>query len=316
MDSIVALTLNHMGDVLFTEPAITAIKAGMPNSRLIVVTSPESRPVLSAHPAIDELWTRRRGFRGTIRLAMRLRQVRPSIVVSFSPSSFGLALAAFLSGAPKRIGFAVRPVIQRLFTTSIPFQHDRHVVFDYLTLAELAGGKMHRPQPRLFLNQVERSDGLQWLDLHGCNGQEAPLGCHPFSSVEQKEWPLPKFASVLKWAKDVFGWKPVIFGSPCERAEAQWLAEEVGGINAVGTLSLRQFIAVVSWCVGFVGGDSGPIHIAAALGVPALALFGPTDPTRTAPLGERVRVVRAPTQDIGALEVATVLKAAKELWES
>jgi ADP-heptose:LPS heptosyltransferase len=147
---IAVLTLNHIGDVLFTEPAITALRAGYPTDRLVVITSGEGQAVLANHPAIDALWVRERTLTGWWRLVKRLRKIAPSLVVSFSPSSFGLALAAFLSGASKRFGFSVRPVQWRFFTTALPFRSERHVADDYLALAEAAGGKREAAPPAPF----------------------------------------------------------------------------------------------------------------------------------------------------------------------
>jgi ADP-heptose:LPS heptosyltransferase len=311
---IIVLTLNHIGDVLFTEPAITALRAGYPTDRLVVITSGEGQAVLADHPAIDALWVRERTLMGWWRLVKRLRKIAPSLVVSFSPSSFGLALAAFLSGASKRFGFSVRPVQWRFFTTALPFRSERHVADDYLALAEAAGGKGKRRLPRLFLTDDEREQAYQTLRTLGWDGTTPLLGCHPFSSVTRKEWGDDNFAALLLWARERYGFRPIIFGSPAERDRAERLAVQVQGISAAGKLSLRAFIAAASWCAAFVGGDSGPVHIAAALGVPTLALYGPTDPQRTGPLGERVAVVQSPTGTMRDLAVAAAQSAAERLW--
>jgi len=311
---IIVLTLNHIGDVLFTEPAITALRAGYPTDRLVVITSPEGQAVLANHPDIDALWVRERTLMGWWRLVKRLRKIAPSLVVSFSPSSFGLALAAFLSGASKRFGFSVRPVQWRFFTMALPLQIQRHVVDDYLALAEAAGGKGKRRLPRLFLRDDEREQAYQALRTLGWDGTTPLLGCHPFSSVTRKEWGDDNFAALLLWARERYGFRPIIFGSPAERDRAEQLAAQVQGISAAGAFSLRGFIAAASWCAAFVGGDSGPVHIAAALGVPTLALYGPTDPQRTGPLGERVAVVQSPMGTMRDLAVAAAQSAAERLW--
>jgi ADP-heptose:LPS heptosyltransferase len=311
---IAVLTLNHIGDVLFTEPAITALRAGYPTDRLVVITSGEGQAVLANHPAIDALWVRERTLTGWWRLVKRLRKIAPPLVVSFSPSSFGLALAAFLSGASKRFGFSVRPVQWRFFTTALPFRSERHVADDYLALAEAAGGKRERRLPRLFLTDDEREQAYQTLRALGWDGTTPLLGCHPFSSVAHKEWGDENFAALLAWASNRWSFRPIIFGSPAERDRAERLAVQVQGISAAGKLSLRAFIAAASWCAAFVGGDSGPVHIAAALGVPTLALYGPTDPQRTGPLGERVAVVQSPTGTMRDLAVAAAQSAAERLW--
>jgi len=304
--TIVALTLNHIGDVLFTEPAITALRAGYLTDRLVVITSPEGQAVLANHPAIDALWVRKRTLTGRWQLVGRLRKTAPRLVVSFSPSSFGLALAAFLSGAPQRFGFSVRPVRRRFFTTALSFRLERHVADDYLALADGAGGKGERRLPRLFLTDDEREHAHQTLRALGWDGTTPLLGCHPFSSVTRKEWGDENFSAFLLWARERYGFHPIIFGSLAEQDRAERLTAQVQGISAAGKLSLRVFIAAASWCAAFIGGDSGPVHIAAALGVPTLALYGPTDPQRTGPLGEQVVVVQSPTGTMRDLAVVAV----------
>ncbi len=313
-ETIVVLTLNHIGDVLFTEPAIAALRAGYPTARLIVFTSPEGKALLTNHPAVDALQVRERGMRGWGQLVKQLREIAPSFVVVFSPSSFGLALAAMLSGAPKRFGFSFRPVHRYLFTTALPLRMERHVVDDYLALAEAAGGKVERRIPRLFLTDDERVKAHEALRALGWDGTTLLLGCHPFSSVIRKEWGESNFAKLLVWAREHWGFHPIVFGSPTERSRAEKLAMQAGGLSAAGNFSLRAFLAAVSWCAAFVGGDSGPVHIAAAMGVPTLALYGPTDPLRTGPLGKQVAVVRSATGTMQDLAVEAVQSTAELLW--
>ncbi|MFA0732910.1 MAG: hypothetical protein LKKZDAJK_002801 [Candidatus Fervidibacter sp.] len=314
-ETVAILTLNHIGDVLFTEPAIAALRAGHPTARLVVATSPEGQAVLANHPAIDALWVRERTLTGWWQLVRRLRKAAPCLVVSFSPSSFGLALAAFLSGAPERFGFSVRPVQRRFFTTALPFQLERHVADDYLALAEMAKGKGERHIPHLFLTDDEREQAYQTLRALGWDGTTPLLGCHPFSSVAKKEWGDDNFAKLLTWARERWSFCPIIFGGPAEQSRAERLAAQVQGISAAGKLPLRAFIAAASWCAAFVGGDSGPVHIAAALGIPTLALYGPTDPQRTGPLGEQVAVLPSPTGMMHDLAIVTVQRAAERVWK-
>ncbi|MGQ9462630.1 MAG: glycosyltransferase family 9 protein [Candidatus Fervidibacter sp.] len=312
-ERVAILTLNHIGDVLFTEPAIAALRAGYTNATLIVVTSPEAKAVLANHPAIDELWERERTFVGWVRLTLQLRALSPSLVVSFSPSSLRLALASFLSGSPKRFGFSFRPVLKHLFTKTLPFQMERHVVDNYLALAEAAGGRIKRRTPRLFISDEELKIAREKLLKLGWDGLTPLLGCLPFSSVTRKEWGDNNFADLLTWAKKQFGFCPIVFGGGGEKNRAEQIAKQVDGISAAGVLPLRIFIAAASFCTAFIGGDSGPVHLAAALGIPTLVLYGPTDPKRTGPLGERVMIVRSPIGNLKGLPIADVQKRLETL---
>jgi len=213
MSALLVLTLHHIGDVLFTEPAIAALKAGHPEKPLLVVTSQEGEAVLKGHPAIDQLWVRVRTVRGFGRLLRWLRQHRATAAVSFSPSSLGLALATLLSGAKRRFGFTFRFHVSIFFTDKLPMQPQRHVVDDYLALAKAAGGKKERRIPRLFLRPEEEAWGREWLRAQGWDETTPLLGCHPFSSVASKEWGLTNFAILLQWVWKELGWLPIVFGS-------------------------------------------------------------------------------------------------------
>jgi len=311
--SVAILTLNHIGDVLFTEPAIAALRAGYPDAPLVVITSPEGQAVLKNHPAIDALWVRGKSVLGWWRTVKWLRKNKPAVAVSFSPSSLGLALCAFASGAKARYGFAFRPLLPLFFSARLPMNPRRHVVDDYLALAEAAGGKAERRTPKLFVTEEERTQARKRLLELGWDNSKPLWGFHPFSSVARKEWGIENFAALVNWLRERWEFVPVIFGSSLERERAQLLAEKTGAIVAAGSLSLREFIAAVSWCDAFVGGDSGPTHIAAALGVPTLALFGPTDPNRSGPLGTQVVVLRSPTGEMGDIPFDAVCEAVANL---
>lgn len=196
---------------------------------------------------------------------------------------------------------------------SLPFDPKRHIVDDYLRLAEAAGGKPVRRQPWLFVRSEERLHAYQRLQELGWDGTTLLVGCHPFSSVARKEWVMDNFVALLHRLRRVFEFQPIIFGSSAERNRAEQLAQQVDGLVAAGALTLREFIAAATWCNGFIGGDSGPTHIAAALGVPTVALFGPTDPARTGPLGSQVTVIHSPTGDMRDISLEAVWMAAEIL---
>ncbi|MCS7264091.1 MAG: glycosyltransferase family 9 protein [Armatimonadetes bacterium] len=309
---VAALTLNHIGDVLFIEPAITSLKFGYPNARLIVLTSSEGKAILTNHPDIDEILIRQRNMKGWLEATKTLRSQAPELVVSFSPSSLGLALCAFLSGSAKRYGFAFRPMLSLLFTETLKLNHQSHFVDNYLALAELAGGRVERRQPKLFVTDKERLQAKESLKGLGWDGLKPLWGFHPFSSVPRKEWGWENYAELIKLMQKEWEFVPIIFGGPKESKRAKELAQ-TQAIFAVGALSLREFIAAVTWCDVFIGSDSGPTHIAAVLGIPTLALFGPTDPERFKPLGTQVTIVCSPTSCMGDISVEMTMKELTKL---
>lgn len=104
------------------------------------------------------------------------------MAICFSPSSFGMAVAAWVSGATKRYGFSYRPIIRGFFTDVISFQYNLHIVHDNLRLATSAGGRIVRITPKIYLNADELAEGRAWIEKFGLKNARI-VGCHPFAST-------------------------------------------------------------------------------------------------------------------------------------
>ena len=140
------------------------------------------------------------------------------------------------------------------------------------------------------------------------------LAVSPVAATHPKTWPAERFAALVAAATapggPCAGWRVALFGSPADRiAVAPLVATLSQALLIFDEPDLLTVHAALARCAGFVGNDSGLAHLAAAGGVPALALFGPTDPVRYAPWGAQCRAVRAPDGDIANLTVETVLEA-------
>ncbi|MCS7222931.1 MAG: glycosyltransferase family 9 protein [Armatimonadetes bacterium] len=314
--TIAAFSLNHIGDVLFTEPALYALKAGYPQGQLVVITSAAGAEVLRCQPYVDQVLCRRRGFWGFLDLLVTVRRLKPDIAVAFSPSSLAIGAAVRLSGARLTAGFNARPIMSRLFTKSLPFHKDRHIVEDNLALVELVGGKRLRHLPQLFSTQQEISWSDRWLSEQGLS-QYNLIGCQPFASTQKRLWDMSQWARFLLKLSHLSNYRVIIFGGQEVRKEGERLSRETGAINAAGSLTVRQFIAVVRRCFAFVGLDSGPTHLAAAAGVPTLVLYGPATrgPVRAGPLGTVVAALSGEKNTWNGMTPEKVWSALTDLIE-
>jgi ADP-heptose:LPS heptosyltransferase len=110
----------------------------------------------------------------------------------------------------------------------------------------------------------------------------------PGTNWATKRWPVERFAALVKPLQERFGLQPVVGGAACDLA----LGEQIGGINLAGRTSLRQVVALLERAAVVNANESGPMHIAAALGRPLVTLFGPTNPIRTGPFGRPESVLR------------------------
>lgn len=134
------------------------------------------------------------------------------------------------------------------------------------------------------------------------------VALHPGSGGAAKCWPADRFGALAKGLAAA-GWTPLLIAGPADQeAIAGALAAAGDETMVVRGLSVGVLATLLRRCAGYVGNDSGVSHLAGPLGVPALALFGPTDPAVWAPLGRRVRVLRAPDGRLAALPVAAVLE--------
>ncbi len=161
--------------------------------------------------------------------------------------------------------------------------------------------------PELDLSGEARAGARARLRALGIQGQ--PVAVHPGSGGEAKKWPADRFADVIRRLR-AEGREVVAVLGEADRAEAEMLARELAGLPVLDRLPLTELAAVLCECAAYLGNDSGITHLAAAVGLPVTALFGPTDPETWAPRGRGgVRVLRAPEGELERLEIAVVWDA-------
>jgi heptosyltransferase II len=221
------------------------------------------------------------------------------------PNSFDAALAAWMARIPRRIGYR-RDGRGWLLTEAIPppepGEIPRHERFYYLELLRRAG-VIHEYPPcadiRLDGCEAARAAGLDALRAAGLLGRGAPVvGVSPGAAYgDAKRWLPERFAETALVVARAHGASVALFGAAAERelCESQATAIRADGVtvrNFAGETTLRQFIDLTAACRVFLTNDSGAMHIASALGVPTVAVFGATDDTTTGPTGVCARVVR------------------------
>lgn len=335
--STVIRSPNWIGDGIMSLPAIRAFKEHFPDERLVVAAKRYLADIFLNIPEIDEIvplpdrWTPRACF-SSLR---EFRQRRFDRGILFT-NSFSSALFFRLAGVGSSAGYS-RDGRGWLLGERVPSGPDRgHQQYYYLQIIEhLAGSGPAREFPAtLVVSAAESAWADAWLREQGLDRDGALLAVSSVAAFGgAKAWPPDRFRELIgTWAADHARGAVLLLGAPAERERiavvAAGLPENVR--NLAGLLSLRQSIAVLSRCRLFVGNDSGMMHIAAALGLPLVAVFGPTEPGRTAPLASRFRLLHhgadcAPCQHrqcpsdhrcMTSVGVAEVLAAAGELWEA
>lgn len=280
---------NWIGDAVMSLPAIRAIRGIFPRAHIAVLAKPWVADVYARESSIDAVLPYA-GSRREIAARLRAEAFDAAILLQ---NAFDAALVAWMAGIPVRIGYD-RDARGLLLTHPIPVPEPgdipRHERFYYLELLRRAGLMERFP-----VSDAIRLDGIDAARASGAAhlsrlGIDAPvIGISPGAAFgSAKRWPAGRFAQV---ARDFP--RALLFGSAAERDLCDTIAAGVpGALNLAGRTTLCEFIDLASVCRLFLTNDSGAMHIASALGVPTVTIFGATDDTTTGPTGPLARVVR------------------------
>jgi heptosyltransferase-2 len=323
---------NWIGDAVMTTPALGAIRETFPQAELVMAANPIIAELFSPHPFIDRVLVfdkknSHQGVVGFLKFCHEVRKERFDMAILLQ-NAIEAGIIAFFAQIPVRAGY--RTDGRRLLLThSVPVgEHERRIHHtDYYAhmLAELG----IRGQSRKLVLGCTSSETAWARDLlpEGKNWIAVNPGA-AFGSA--KRWLPERFAAVADAIVREYDANILLTGSSGEVGIGKEIEEilQARPLNLIGQTSVRQLMAVLSLCRLVITNDSGPMHVAAALGIPLVALFGSTDHTTTSPLTPNFRIVRkdiacAPClkrtcpKDHACMEAITVedvLNAVRELY--
>jgi heptosyltransferase-2 len=300
--NILVLRYRFIGDTILTVPFLRNLRRAEPEARIVWVVAPGSSEVVRGIPYVDELlfWdpvTIHADSRGTHRTwgdkigfvrELRRRNFDKVYVLKRSLSS---ALIGFFSGARERVGFATEGR-GLLLTRQVPYRHDRHEVENFLAVLTADGVPVLDDFLECWSTRDEREEVTALLQSHGVAEGEKLVALHPFAASTHRGWHLEDFAALSRLLEGE-GYRPLLIGAPGDRDA---LAPMRGlfapsCLDLVGAMKLRVTMALLQRVDLFVGNDSGVMHLAAAAGIPLVALFGPQSPGRFGPWSTRARVI-------------------------
>ena len=278
---ILVVRLGAMGDIVHALPAVAWLKQSHPDSLLTWLVEPRWAPLLEDNPYVDRVvLLRRQSFAGLAETRRELREAHYDFAVDFQ----GLLKSAMAGSAahPKQyFGFhqsQVRERLAALFYSHKTLSRAAHVVDRNLELAQACGGGGVHSMERLFPLPAGRAEG------------ELPPGdfvlASPLAGWKSKQWPIAHYRDLAAILRRELGVPLVLDGPP----GAGFAAAEAAIPHHS---SLPGLIYATRRAAAVVGVDSGPLHLAAALGRPGMALFGPTDPARNGPYGDSLQVLRS-----------------------
>jgi heptosyltransferase-2 len=296
---------NWVGDAIMALPTLRAIRQRHADAHISIVARPYVADIYRDQQVCDELIHydpsgEHRGWSGRERLAADLR-ARKFDVALLLQNAFDAAWLAWRAQIPQRIGYA-RDARSLLLTNAIPVpkpgEIPPHEKFYYLELLRRAGWLDQLPdEPHITLRvpDASRQRAARILLEAGSRPHAARIAVGAGASYgSAKCWPPDRFAKALNALLSHTDADVILFGTPGELPVSAAIADELQRppINLTGKTPIADLPALLSQCHLFLGNDSGAMHVAAAVGLPVVAIFGPTDPHGTAPVTPRLTIVQ------------------------
>ncbi len=304
---ILLIKPSSLGDVTHALPILEGLRTRFPNAQISWQVSDKLAGLVEGHPALDEVIPFARKYYGRIgrspratvdfcRYVIDLRRRRFDLVVDLQ-GLFRSGFFAWASRAKTRIGPAQSRECAWIFYNH-PFTVDdpnAHAVDRYWAVAEILGFEHEPKRFRLPIGEEDRSKVTDLLKAGGIEPAAGYAVVFPGARWETKVWPADRFAAVVDRLGEEFGLATVVAGSPDEQAACRAVIKhsksDLPLLDVCGRTTLREASALIEGARLAVTNDSGPMHMADAVGTPLIAVFGPTNPNRTGPYHQRDGVV-------------------------
>ena len=334
--NILIIKPSSLGDIVLALPALCALRRGFPDARISWLVRPEFAPLLEGHCCsvetilfnrkfLGKAWYNRRAFASLLSLVRRLRRSRFDAVIDLQ-GLFRTASLGWLSGCKRRFGMATaREFASVFYTEKVAQDHDSiHLVDYYLKIVSYLVSREVYLEPRFALQASRDAVDSVGRLLTSCGISAGNYVVFvPGSAHGDKCWPVERFAALADKISSQFGLPIVAVGTESEKGIVEKIKDltEVPIANFAGVTSLAELIALLKAARLVVSNDTGPGHIAAALGVPLAMMFSWSNPARIAPYGRSECMVAAepysrpagikssdPKYDIKAITVEQVYK--------
>jgi heptosyltransferase-2 len=300
---ILIRSANWVGDGVMSLPAIASVRLTFPRAKISILAKPRVADLFHKNPVVDGVFLYEspgihQGPRGKWRLARELKKEGFEMAVLLQ-NAFEAALLSFLARIPRRAGYD-RDGRGLLLTHPVTVDQrikKAHQVDYYLGLVASLGFHPVERVPSLKVSREGQEEAGRRLQALGLQDSSRLVGISPGATYgPAKQWFPERYGALADRVVRNLGASVLIFGNEGDKKVAWQVCQNARAplIDLTGKTTLGQAMALISRCRLFVTNDSGLMHVAAALGIPVVAIFGSTDPERTAPLGKMCRVVRKP----------------------
>jgi heptosyltransferase I len=293
MTRILIVRLGALGDIVHALPAAAALREACPDARLDWLVDAKHRALLDLVPIIDtriavdsRAWS---GPRAPLAIVRELRRTQYDVALDLQGLIKSAAFAR-ASGARRVIGYTQpylrEPAARFFYTEHVDAGDAPHVV--YKSLAALRTLKLPHGQatdlPRFVLNELPSHVPACTRQLLGLWPDEPFVLINPGAAWPNKRWPAERFGALAREIRARHGWKSAVLWGPGEETLAAQVADSSSGTAEMApATSLADLVALARAARLLISGDTGPIHLAAAVGTPVVGIYGPTDPRRNGP---------------------------------
>jgi len=297
MKRILVINVNWLGDILFSTPFLRTVRAAYPEAFIASLVLPRGSDVLRHNPRLNEVIEydeqgRHGSLRGKARFLGYLRKQKFDTAFILHPS-WKRALISVLAGIPNRIGYATKHR-QHILSVAVPVPITPiHKIDYFLAIARACGMSTACSTYEFFISNEDHADARRLLQARGVQPNDAYVVFNPGGNWEPKRWPAGHFSRLGDMVSALPGIKVVVVGAPKDIGLAASIAAAMTkpAVIVAGQTSLGQLAAIMKASRAVISADSGPMHIAAAVGSTVIALFGPTEPALTGPRGSGKTVI-------------------------
>ena len=304
--NILIVKLSAIGDVIHTLPSLTALRKLYPEAHITWVVEEAAAGLVKNHPLLNAvLISRRKSWikylrKGEFSRPLRemrafLRELRKrpyDLVIDFH-GLLKSAVIVLLSGGKRKLGYNSLQELSGLFyNEKIPEDMNKHAVDRYLDFPRFLGAKIAKAQFILPSDNSAQARIQSLLEKYHLENKKF-IAVNPVAYWETKLWDDEKFAGLADLIKTKLNMEVVFTGSEKESIEKITTRMQAKAVNLASETTLPELAYLYQKALLLVTTDSGPMHLAAAVGTPVVALFGPTDPQRTGPYGDGHIIIRS-----------------------
>lgn len=298
--NVVIRTPNHLGDCIMALPMINETREAYPGCTLSILVPENLSDIFTSNPAIDNIIKIPTKY---VHGLISVTKIKDLIsILNFDigyilPPSFGSAASFKLAGVKKRIGYITdgrRLLLSKPIVLPAPLNsiHRSELYFNLLRRGADIDIDYHKP--KIFLNDEDVFNGLTLLNNFKINSDDNFIIIAFQAVAESRRWGVENYTQLAKNIISEHGYKIILTGTESDRNIGDKIVESAGNndiVNLAGKTSIRELETIMSLSKMFIGNDSGPAHLAAAVGVPVIILSGADEPKSTSPMAADKKLI-------------------------